>query len=108
MLNLDRLLRFAGVIALLGIFFVFLTGTLRDDDQDRATRDVACAVAEWDGDIVVYFQGAVDRVKARIGTPEEVSTDRDSVAGLQQLLDAATNLARDIEGPCGDVIPRRS
>ncbi|WP_217923768.1 hypothetical protein [Miltoncostaea oceani] len=102
----DRLLRVAGVVALALVAGVFLFGTLRDRGQEQTTRDVACAVATWNGEIVDYFDGARARFEQRIGTPEEVSTDQESYRQLTVLLDASTTLARDIGRSCGPIIPR--
>ena len=96
-------------VALVLVCVVAIVGYLilsnERDNRIEATRDLTCALAEWNGRIVSYFEGAKDRLVIRIGTPAETPTDRLALAQIKGLLAASTKLDADLGGSCGPVIP---
>lgn len=101
----DRGLQVAGFIALLGIGWVLIFGTPHDSGQDQRATRIACSSAVWNGQTLAYFDKAARRTKQRIGTPDELPTDRAGLAAVQLLLDAGIQYAIDLGRDCGRVIP---
>lgn len=96
-------IRILTIVMLAVIVGVVLFGTLKDRGQDDDTRQVACAVARFDAELLGYFGDARDRLIAREGTPDELSTDRSARASLDLLFGAFTALRDDLGGTCGPI-----
>lgn len=106
----DRFFQWVGVVALVAIVVIFIVGTLADRQQDHErhatqalARQAACADVEFSGDIASYFGGLRARLLARIGTTEELSTDRRALKQVNRMLAAALEFRSDLHGACATI-----
>lgn len=97
--------RLTGAVAVIAIVIIAAFGTFRDAAQDDDTRVLACGNARFGGDLVRYFQGSLARLEARIGTSEELSTDKNARDQLQLFLNASRALSDASSSVCGPVVP---
>ncbi len=65
------------------------------------TRVVACANAEFASGFNRYLEGAANRTRQRIGTPSELSTDKDGLAATMRIISLFAGLVTDVEPVCG-------
>jgi hypothetical protein len=67
------------------------------------TRAVACANADFASGFNEFLIGAAERTRQRIGTPDELSTDRAGLASTEQIIALFTGLVVDVEPICGPI-----
>ncbi len=65
------------------------------------TRVVACANAEFASGFNRYLEGAANRTRQRIGTPDELSTDRQGLKATESIIELFDGLSRSVEPVCG-------
>ena len=65
------------------------------------TRIVACANAQFASGFNDFLKDAAERTRQRIGTPDELSTDRASLESTDRIIGIFSGLAVSVESVCG-------
>lgn len=65
------------------------------------TRVVACANARFAEGFNDFLKGAAERTRLRIGTPDEISTDRASLESTEKIITIFNDLGVSVESVCG-------
>ena len=100
---------FAAIVLLLLACFVgwVLLSNERDSRVDALalasanTRVVACANARFAGGFNDFLKGAAERTRQRIGTPDELSTDKASLESTEKIIAIFSDLGVSVESVCG-------
>jgi hypothetical protein len=97
------------LLAVVSLVGYLLIANERDNRVDALaaasgnTRIVACANADFASGFNKFLIGAAERTRQRIGTPDELSTDRAGLASTEQIIALFTGLVVDVEPICGPI-----
>jgi hypothetical protein len=69
----------------------------------ETTRVVACANADFASSFNKFIESSAERTRQRIGTPDELSTDRASLKSTERIIALFGGLAESVEPICGPV-----
>jgi hypothetical protein len=97
------------LLAVVSLVGYLLIANERDNRVDAlatasgTTRVVACANADFASGFNDFLIGAAERTRQRIGTPDELSTDRAGLASTEQIIALFGALVTDVEPICGPI-----
>lgn len=69
----------------------------------ETTRVVACANSDFASGFNDFIESSADRTRQRIGTPDELSTDRQSLKSTEKIIALFGGLVEGVEPICGPV-----